>query len=365
MTGWSGLHRSWVVRVLAIAAGVTAIVVPGTSSASPVQDVPTGPAASDQRALSLLRTAYDAGRELHYRGTAFVGVAGSYVRVRIQHLPGKGMLVAPASGDTAADQTQSLLQPDGQPPAGDSDPLAVLAHHYRLVLAGTATVAGRSTVVVEALRSDGSLAATFSIDKHTGLVLARAAYDRTGEQYEQVMFTDIVIYGGRVADAPKFDPGNATVLADPPSGTAELATVGRLRTAGWHVDPALAGGFQLYDARVASTAGAGHRPVLHLSYSDGLCSMSVFEERGRLAGKALAGWRPVSLGGRIVYIDGAAPQRLVWQGGDVVYAVLTDASPTRVASAVAGLPYGDPGNGIVARMARGFDRLGSWLDPFH
>ncbi|MFL6138539.1 MAG: sigma-E factor regulatory protein RseB domain-containing protein [Frankiaceae bacterium] len=358
------LPRSWVLGALVLAGGLTGLVAP-TGSAPAVAAVPSAAPVSDQRAVDLLRTAYEAGRQLRYEGFAFVGVTGTFLRVHLRHVPGTGTYVSAAGSGPDADDpggTGATLQPDGR--AAGPDPLAMLARHYQLAFAGLDRMAGRPAYVVRALRpgSAPTVAAAFWIDQRTHLVLARSAFDDDGDEYEQVMFTSI-----EVDDPPRAQStlqGGDPLAGDGPAGEAPApgqAALERLRAAGWHVDRSLAGGFQLYDARVVS---GGRSPMLHLSYSDGLATLSLFEQRGRLVSRALAGWRRAVLAGRTVYVDASSPQRLAWQGGGTVFALLSDAAPARVAGAVGGLPHGGAGDGVADRMARGFDRLGSWLDPF-
>jgi sigma-E factor negative regulatory protein RseB len=336
---------------LLLAAGVTTgVALPGGSPAA-VAQVPSGPPVSDGRAGALLRTAYDAGQQLHYSGDAFVGVGGSYQRVHVSHVPGKGTFVSATDMPVAAAPT--VVQPDVRPPAANPDPTAMLEQHYRLAVAGTGQMAGRAAYVVQAVRSDASVAAKFWIDRRTSLLLGRAGYDADGHEYTEFEFTSLQVAGSPpVVQSPVF-----SALGALPGG---LPQVYRLRLAGWHVPATLPGDFDLYDARVISSDG---REVLHLSYSDGLCSLSLFEEAGVLRSGALAGWQRASVAGRTVYVDASSAQRLVWQGGDTVYALLGDAAPARVADAVAALPGGAAHNGLLDRMGRGLRRLSSWLDP--
>jgi MucB/RseB N-terminal domain len=361
------LPRTWVVAALALVAGVSALVAPATSSAA-VPRVPFDPPVSDQRAVSLLRAAYDAGRTLTYAGTAFVGLGGTYLKVRLRHVPGQGTFVTPDDGAAGASRN-GTLQPDVVGGSSE-DPLSMLRQNYQLLLGRAATVAGRSVTQIVAKRADGGVAATFSVDRQTSLVLARAAYDPSGHRYEQVQFTDVIVRPPAMGTLIGGDdrPGGALVDTKGPVVQSLVAArdgVRGMRASGWHVADRLPGGFELYDARIA---GSGRRAVLHLSYSDGLSSLSVFEERGRLRAERLSGWEAVRLpapaAGRTVYADGSSPQRLAWQGGETVYALLSDAAPARVAAVVASLPYGQPSAGLAERMRRGFDRLGSWVDPF-
>ncbi|MDX6206810.1 MAG: hypothetical protein QOF39_2867, partial [Frankiales bacterium] len=145
--------------------------------------------------------------------------------------------------------------------------------------------------------------------------------------------------------------------------------LGRLRASGWWAQAQLPGGLTLYDAReLTSTTG----PVLHLSYSDGISTVSVFEQRGRLAGDAgaqlPAGWRSVSLpdGRRIVQAAGV-PVRAAWQAHDLVVAVVADVPTGSVSAVIDALPYGPAPakhSMVVSRVSRGLGRIANMLDPF-
>ena len=61
--------------------------------------------------------------------------------------------------------------------------------------------------------------------------------------------------------------------------------------------PQQIGSLTLYDVRRTTSTSD---PVVHFAYSDGLVSVSVFEERGHLSARSLKSYTRTSVGGRQV-----------------------------------------------------------------
>ena len=68
------------------------------------------------------------------------------------------------------------------------------------------------------------------------------------------------------------------------------------------------------------------------------------------------------MGGRAVYSDDPDRRSLAWSAGGFVYTLIGDAPATTASRVVAATP-GTARPGFWARMARGFRRLASWLNP--
>jgi sigma-E factor negative regulatory protein RseB len=106
--------------------------------------------------------------------------------------------------------------------------------------------------------------------------------------------------------------------------------------------------------------------VLHLAYSDGLVTVSVFEERGQLDTRALADYTPTKVDHHIVYVRPSATGTgdvMTWQAGGIVFTVLADAPSSTIGAVLAGLPSGETSRGGWSRVGRGLHRVGSWVDP--
>lgn len=323
-------------RLLVLLAGAGALVGAVPVSAAPDPEL---------RARSLLLDAARAAATRSFSGTQYVGTwrgrAQTSAVVDVVHRPGTGSTVRDGASRAVA------LTPEL-----DERLLSLLAAHYDLVVAGEAHCAGRATHVVEARRDGvvgaGRVAGRFWLDTATGLVLRREVYDTDGTRLRSSAFVDVRIAPGSAAEAR---PG--TVRADP-------AAV--LPRTGWQPPRQLPGGLELFEARVRQ---AVRGTVLHLAYSDGLSTLSLFAQRGSLGAGPPSGFRVERLQGTRAYVQQAAPERVVWQGGGRVFTVVTDAAPATVRAAVGVLPRDPaPGRGLLARLARGAARVGHWLDPF-
>ncbi len=309
---------------------------------------PRSMSAEEVRAIGLLRRAADAGRDLAYSGTQFVvswSTAGtSSVVVDLQHLPGRGV-VARLSGATAAvaaeDQGAAALDPRA---------LAVLERHYSLSVGDKLSqCAGHPAHVVEARpRGSSTVAGRFWLDQVTGLVLRRELYDRTGRTVRAAAFVDIDMSVPRPSVSPSHGAAGDT------GSTMSADKLADLRGDGWQI-PERLGGLELFDAR-------SHLGVVHLSYTDGLFAVSVFSQPGRLNPDSVKGWQAVRLAGTPAWTRPGLSRRVVWSGGGWVHTAVADAPDAIVTAAVAAFAS-RPRESFRHRIGRGFDRMGSWLDP--
>jgi sigma-E factor negative regulatory protein RseB len=326
--------------VVAVGAGVALAGMPALAAVDPGR---TAPEVAEARALALLERAAQAGRQLTYSGTQYVaswrpGTSWSAV-VDLQHDPVRGSVAA--DGSDAGGATAVL----------DPRMLSRLADSYSLAVAGTGTCAGRSATIVEARRASGALAGRFWVDRETGVLLRREVYD-AGRRVRSSAFLDLSVVPA--APAAPVLATSARTGAERPSKEA----VRHLRSAGWHVPEQLPEGFRLFETR---RAGA----VLHLAYTDGLSTLSLFAQEGRLGTAPLPGFDAESVGNRPVWVQRAAPERVVWSGGGVVWTLVTDAPDPAVQAVVAALPRDEaPGDGLRDRLSRGLGRLGGMLNPF-
>lgn len=313
-------------------------------------------------ALRLLQRAADASRSVAYVGTQYVGswsaTASSSTLAEVSHDPAQGTVVTrPSNAGPGRDGTE-LVVPDGGPAALEAQVLDVLARHYALRIAGPAECAGRSADLVEArrtgVRGDGAVAGRFWLDRESGLVLRREVYDETGRAVRSSAFLDLAVLPATAGAAPsarQVDPGTTTALGDLPA---------RVRERGWDAPEQLPGGFTLFDAQLRD----GERRV-HLTYSDGLSTLSVFAQRGELGEGPDGSFLRSTVDGTAVWTSDSVPQRVVWSGDGKVWTLVSDAPTTAVRAAVEALPHDPPpDDGLVARLARGLKRMGGMLNPF-
>jgi sigma-E factor negative regulatory protein RseB len=230
--------------------------------------------------------------------------------------------------------------------------LARLSASYALSVTGPGRCTGRSASVVEARRDGGQVAGRFWVDRETGMLLRREVFDADGKRVRSSAFVDLDI---RAAATPAPALAMATRSgAQRPSGLA----VQRLRADGWLVPEALPEGFRLFETR-------RNGDVLHLAYTDGLSTLSLFAQDGELGTGPMEGFTPERVGGRPVWVRQEAPERVVWSGGNRVWTLVSDAPEDAVRAAVRALPRDEAqGEGLRSRLGRGLSRLGGMLNPF-
>lgn len=323
---------------------------------------------SDPRAVATLERAAVAAREQTYRGTHYIATyssaGSSSVVVDVQHIAGEGSVltvVSPSAGDSALWTSDHRLPGTAElaVPGIDGGSLRLLQQTYDLHLE-----AGVEPCVV-ARRQDGRPAARFWVDPGSGLLVRREVYDAEG----QVVRASALL-GLQLSDARR--PAAATTLAmQPPMSLMAqsserrlgLQQVGALTASGWTIPRVLPGQLVLYDVRMH---GEGAGATVHLSYSDGLTTLSVFEQHGRLDKAAVETWERDTIGGATVWWDASAlPTQAVWASRGRVWTVLTDAPVDAVREVVQKLPHDQPPRrGFWERIAHGLARLASWLNPF-
>ncbi len=214
------------------------------------------------------------------------------------------------------------------------DVVPIPAAKYDLTVASGPEVVGRSTTVVEATLPGVGVVERVFIDDATGLLLRRERLDEAGSVVRAVSFEEITIGAGPAVAVP--DDARATE-ADP-----------RGRIDGAYRDPDHAGdGFTIV-SRTMRPDG-----VAHLLYSDGLLTVSVFQQPGTIA------WDALPAGGSRVEVDGVAAVQYrttvgtatVWARDGIVYTTVSDAPEHEVAELAASVSGGRQDNRL-ARFAR-------------
>lgn len=307
----------------------------------------------ERKALTVLTRAVRAASSVDYRGTQLVASwrepGGRAVLVDVSHRPG-GPAVVRATDEPQPDGDRSDAGVVVATPALDARRVRHLAAAYDLVVARTGRCAGRIASVVEARRPDGQVAGRFWVDRATGLLLRREVHDEAGRRVRSSTFVELDLRGAAV-------PVSSAARREPVAAAAA-----DLRDRGWHVPDRLPGGFGLLTARMS---GSGEQDdVVHLAYSDGLSTTSLFAQRGDLGTVAPEGFRAGSVGHRPVWVRDGSPQRVLWSGGGRVWTLLSDAPAEAVREAVASLPRDRaPDSGVRARLARGLHRMVAALTP--
>jgi len=311
-------------------------------------------------AVSLLRRAAQASATTSYRGVELVmtseGSAPHTEVADVSHFADRGtstLVVGSGAGAGTAD-----FRPEGATATSAAlDAVSLLDKSYVLIPEGPDEVAGRDADRVAVYTPSGELAARFWIDRESGLPLAREVRDGNGAAAEVSVFTTVTV--GDPSVMPDHLPVASNVTwADAATGTAPDA----LEAQGWVCPDDLAEetGLTAFDARISQTAGSA--PVLHLVLTDGLRSLSVFQQRASLTATDLDGFATDEVGGRTVYRKAGTPTLVAWASGPTVFTVVGDADQGAVDGVVAALPHDPVATG--SRTGRGFARVGSWLDPF-
>lgn len=339
----------------------------------------TSTGAVEPGVLALLRRSFASQSSLGYAGTQLVstwdddGTASAVLDVL--HEPGEGMTTWPHGAD-ASDPPQPVAgavtvpdEPDGASwvgPAGAKAPLDVLLARYDVTAGGSTEVAGRSAHRLD-LRRDGTLAARLWLDAETGLVLRREVYDGAGRTVQAMSYLELDVTS---------PPGVSAVPADGPADVrspgadvpaARSAGVAQLRRQGWRCPDELAG-LPLHDARTMATSaqsgGSADATVLHLTYTDGLSTLSLYQQRGRLDRAALAGYLDRRVAGHDISVQLGLATRAVWDAGDMVLTVVAERPDEQLPAVVAALPPAPAASrGWMSTAAQRVLAAARWITP--
>ncbi len=348
------------VAVVVVGAAATAAILSAelSTAAAPAAAEPT-PGAPDPRAEALLDRAAAAPSSTPYSGVQLIstwGASGTTSHlVDVEHRPGVGTR-ASVHATAAVPGRRIFAAEDGRAPSlvPSAGTLRLLARNFELAVPRRDSVAGRSAHVVEARRGGGQVAARFWIDARTGLLLRNEVYDDRG-LVRLVAFVDV-----------RVTPGREVRETSPPAAQPEEHALGevelaRLRAEGWSCPTELPPALILVDAR-RLTDGSG--PTLHLTYSDGLSTVSLFQQRGALDESGLTGFSEELLAGTRAQVSDGYPKKVIWSGHGSVFTLFLETPDDDVAAIVAALPHDPADDDVAARLRRGLDRVVSWFNPF-
>lgn len=384
--------RTAVVAAAIIAGSLSgvAVVWPG---GSPVRDATALPAGTAGGAIDvdgiraegmrvatleaerLLALAVDASQSVAHRGRVTIvsfGEQGPQVteltverdagEVRVQQLESGHLDHAPTRSGTRA--TERLLRVAG---LGDApDQLGLLAAKYVALPQGSTVLdTGPAEVLEFAERATGQVRERLYLDAASGLVVRRETFDRAGAAVRVVAYVTLELTPATVPALvdPRRGSGDDpdTVGTSPqPLGVPATRDVGaRLRDAGFVVPEELDAGYRLL---AVHELPLDTHPAVHLLYGDGLYTLSLFQQQGKLASVGRRDAVPLETehGGTVWRWPGSEPRHVVWTGDQLTFTVLTDAPTDEVLVAIAALPN-DPPASAVDRVVRGFQRVGRWL----
>jgi hypothetical protein len=306
-------------------------------------------------AVDLLHRAMAAPDTVSYSGTQFVaawsalGGASTSAVVDVAHRAG-GATEVRVHGSrpmSAIDERSGAAWL-----ADGGGPVDLLVRAYDVVLVGVATVAGRAAHVVEARRPDGSAAARLWLDTEFALPLRREIYDEAGAVRAASAFVELKLHPAVTHPALRRDRDSVVTTS------LRRTDLARMRDNGWSCPDELEGGLALYQARWVGDA-------VQLSYSDGVVTVSVFEQEGRLDPRTLHGYAAREVGGGVVYSTPGPPATFTWSAGDWVVTVVADAPAETIDAVLAALPPEEPDDrGLLGRIGKGALRIASWFNPF-
>ncbi len=309
----------------------------------------------DPAAVQWLRRSAAAPSDVAYtaiRTVTWLGPSGeSSVALAIEHAPQQGTSFSVMHGSDNSEPTFITRADAVDDGALSVQPVDLLLDAYDLSSVGSGTVDGRAATVVEASR-DGGQVARFWIDQETGLLLQRALYDGN------VMIRMSTLTHVRT-QAHHFMSHLAPELEAPSATRLSMQLAPALTDQGWACPLQLPGDFRLTFLHHLDGAG----DVVHAAYSDGLSTVSVFEEHGQLDTSALGEYRHVVSGESSLWVQDGLPTVVLWQADGMVYTLLSDAPMSTTAELVAALPHRtDPASG-GSRLSRGLERIASYVNP--
>jgi anti-sigma factor RsiW len=307
-------------------------LVASPAARGPGPSMAFGRALATDQARTAMQRAAEAVDQVSYSGVqSFYAVRGgsAYAAViELEARTGQGSQIRVRQW--AGDQVLKGFAPAGFNSSRlvDDDLLRLLERNFTLSGIDGAHVAGRAATMVAASR-DGRIAARWWVDEATGLMPWQETYEKDGDVELSFGFTTITITpAAEMIDhlLPRLAGASATTSLTVSSGSW-------LRASGWYCGSEIAG-FSLVRLR---TDNADEPRAVHLIYSDGLTTVGVYQERGRLA-VAPDGSRWDDAVQAYTY-DGASAMA-TWQSDDVVFTVVTDGSADVLARAVGSLPHG-------------------------
>ena len=241
-----------------------------------------------------------------------------------------------------------------------------LASKYDVQVLSSESLLDRPSTRLQILReSDGELVERLWIDDASGLLLRRETYDGEGELLRMVAYLKLDLRpDGRSVEGVHATRGQRPAQERREQDVTEVDDVGRaaLRDAGWTIPDALPGDYATEGSYAVS---AGETQPLQTVYSDGLYTVSLFEQRGSLDPTTLPeGAQITSAYGFPSYTwPGAVPTRVVWEAGGTTWSLVGDAPPDQMREIITALPRPVP-DGFFPRLGRGFGRLWSWVSPW-
>ncbi|MBS3939540.1 MAG: hypothetical protein KG028_01130 [Actinobacteria bacterium] len=356
------MRRPFVVTALVLAL----VSPPAAAFAAEEDDPPQAPAASGAGVFWLDR-ALAAARDVPHTGrlvvASFSREGPQLTEVQVTRGVDGGLTVAKEGGwevgrvgeEAFLRSSGTLLRLGGLEQRAAIDLQRLVGKYVIEVLPQRAELDTGLTRVLQLREHDGDRAReVLYLDLDTDLIVRRETYDLRGEPLRVVAYSQLEVVDARVV-AP--DPEGLEVEAF----SLTSADIAEFESRGFVAPATLPGGYVLQSGFDRSEASV---PTIHLVYSDGLYTLSVFEQRGRMSPAALAGATEMTApgGGAVWRLPGSEPRRVIWRGDERTFTAITDAPVDELLTVVTGLPN-DPAPSMLGRLTRGIGRVGRWLWP--
>lgn len=304
-----------------------------------IAPLPIGPNAdplSSADAAQVLQKAVASADEVSYRGTQVLHASRTgqaiTATVDVEATAGEGRLTRVTSRDDVT-MSSSFRSADLGSRLVDDEVVDLIADRWLLAGWNGTTVAGRVATVIEARWPDQSrtLAARWWVDDPSGLLLYQQSFDVAGAVVLSAGFSDLQI--GTSEQRVRHLPPRLTVSATGASLTVSAAE--DLQRSGW-VCPQEVAGLALLRLH---TDRLDDPDIVHAVYTDGLSSVSVVQQRGRLdTPPAGTVFDPVLRG----WVRAGSPAVATWVSGRTVITTVTDGSPELLTQVVNDLPHDEP-----------------------
>jgi len=271
---------------------------------------------------------------------------------RIEHEPGATRVESVAR--TGGSQAEGLTSDEGSwaarggqwetlgpSPADVAVPPAVQDKYELLTKSGSEL---SRPVTILTLRAGGETRDVVVLDDGTGVVLRRESYLAGGRLWRLQAYLQFADRAPAMPTPPPLALRGATTIPDPHNLRGDFSA-----------PPSLSNGYML---GAAYDAGG----MVHLVYSDGLYTISVFQQPGRI------GWDELPPGG-LARLAGegeyrrycqATSQAVVWGGEHTTFVAIGDAPPDDLVGAMAAFPHVPAPPGVGTRVRGLLDAISFW-----
>ncbi len=264
--------------------------------------------------------------------------------------------------DSGASWFLSLPTDDAEDPR---ESFAALEAKYEVLVGSPERIMDRPCARLEIRRrEDGSLRERLWIDEGTGLLVRRETYDGGHEPARLAAYLSLDLGPADGAGQPARPTLTAARSPLRRQDASEIDATGleALRGAGWVVPEELPGG---YEATGVYAVTSDEAQPLQITYSDGLYTVSLFQQPGTLDWTSLRpGAEPLpDLGFQAYHWPGSVPAVYVWETAGHTYSIVGDAPSGDLHAIAHALPRPRPPS-FGQRLGRGLGRLWSWVSPW-